>query len=266
MAEREIKRSDSAASPAAFYDDLSDSYHRLYGDWSQAIREQARALDRLLASRHALATLRILDCAVGIGTQALGLLQLGHEVWGTDLSSAAIRRARSESRRRRLDARLAVADMRKLPFSAYSFDVVICLDNSVAHLPSLEHIERALREMVRVTRPGGSVIVSIRDYEAARAQRLPGTLPQVNHTSGQETIAFQAWDWSADGCHYDLQHFVLTRVDESWRVTTRRATLYALTRAELVECARHSGLHDVELIEPTVADFFQPLIVASVVP
>ncbi len=265
MAEREITRSDPAASPAAFYDDLSDSYHRLYADWSEAIREQARALDRLLAGRHVFAPVRILDCAVGIGTQALGLLQLGYEVWGTDISSSAVGRARSESRRRRLDARLAVADMRMLPFSASSFDAVICLDNAVAHLPSLEHIEKALREMARVTRPGGTVILSIREYETARADRLPGTLPQVNHTSGQETIAFQAWDWSDDGCHYDLQHFVLTHVDETWQVVMRRATLYAITGAELLECARQSGLHDVELIEPTVADFFQPLIIASAV-
>ena len=81
---------DSVPSPAAFYDDLAPGYHRLYGDWDAAINEQARALDLLLGHRLGEGPHRILDCAVGVGTQTLGLLQLGHRMWGTDISFGAV--------------------------------------------------------------------------------------------------------------------------------------------------------------------------------
>jgi SAM-dependent methyltransferase len=257
---------DSVQSPAVFYDDLAPGYHRLYRDWDAAINEQARALDLLLGSRLGNGPDRILDCAVGVGTQTLGLLQLGHRLWGTDISIGAVERARSECHQRGLEAELGAADMRMLPFRDDSFDAVICADNAVAHLPSIHDAVRAFREMGRVTRPGGVIIASIRDYAAARRDRLPGTLPQVNNTSGVQTIAFQVWDWLADGRRYDLKHFSLTPRGDTWDVTTRCSTLYAFTEAELVECAEQAGLQDIEWRAPPGIDFFQPVVVASVVP
>ena len=257
---------DSVASPAAFYDDLAPSYHRLYRDWDAAINEQAQALDLLLGHRLGEGLHRILDCAVGVGTQTLGLLQLGHQMWGTDISFGAVKRTRSECHQRGLEAQLGAADMRMLPFPADSFDAVICADNAVAHLLSIPDAVRAFREMARVTGPGGVIIASIRDYEAARRNRVPGTLPQVNHTSGDQTIAFQVWDWLADGRRYNLKHFSLTPRGDTWDVTTRCSTLYAFTEAELVECAQQAGLQDIEWCAPARTGFFQPVVVASVMP
>ena len=45
---------------------------------------------------------RVLDCACGIGTQSIGLAQQGFQVTATDISAAAITRARTESQRRGL--------------------------------------------------------------------------------------------------------------------------------------------------------------------
>jgi SAM-dependent methyltransferase len=260
------KGADSVPALAAFYDDLARSYHRLYRDWDAAINEQAQALDLLLRGRLGEGSHRILDCAVGIGTQMLGLLQLGHQMYGTDISVGAVERAGSECHQRGLEAGLGAADMRMLPFRADSFDAVICADNAIAHLLSIPDAVRVFHEMARVTRPGGVIIASVRDYEAARRTRPPGTLPQVNQTSGEETIAFQVWDWLADGRRYNLKHFSLTTRGGTWQVTTRSSTLYAFTEAELVECAQQAGLQDIEWRAPAGTGFFQPVIVGSVMP
>lgn len=249
------------ASPAAFYDDLAPTYHRLYPDWDVAVREQAEVLDRALRERLGNGPHAVLDCAVGIGTQALGLSRLGHRVSGTDVSEGAVRRAQVEAARRGLTVPLTVADLRHLPFPAASFDAVVCVD-ALAHLASVGEATRAFREMARVVRPGGLVLVAVRDYEAARRDRLPGTLPQVSRTPTDETITFQVWDWHADGFRYDLTHVVLTSAGEGWTVRTRAATLHAFVRDELLEGARSAGLLDLEWRTPAETGFFQPLLVA----
>jgi len=58
--------------------------------------------------------LSILDAACGIGTQALGLAAMGHRVTGSDLSVAAVERARRQARDRGLSIPFSVADMRHL--------------------------------------------------------------------------------------------------------------------------------------------------------
>jgi tRNA/tmRNA/rRNA uracil-C5-methylase (TrmA/RlmC/RlmD family) len=53
------------------------------------LRRQGAALDALTGRERA----AVLDCACGIGTQALGLALRGHRVVGTDVSARAVVRA-----------------------------------------------------------------------------------------------------------------------------------------------------------------------------
>src|SRR5580658_8096801 len=85
------------------YEPLADHYHLIFDDWGQAIERQARILNPLLAAQGF--PLKILDCACGIGTQALGLASLGHRVVASDLSRAAVSRATREAERRGLTFR-----------------------------------------------------------------------------------------------------------------------------------------------------------------
>ena len=73
-----------------FYDLLARDYHLLYPDWEQAIRAQAAALSGLIEAAHAGAKGTVLDCACGIGTQALGLAALGYTVTGSDISPKSV--------------------------------------------------------------------------------------------------------------------------------------------------------------------------------
>lgn len=259
---------DASASTgsAEFYDSLAHAYDRLYPDWDEAITEQGRVLHSLLTERLGAGPHRVLDAATGIGTQLLGLAALGHAVVGSDLSRVATRRARAECARRHTESRLAVADLRSLPFADASFDAVLCVDNAVAHLMTSAEVTRGLRELGRVTRPGGVVLVSTRDYERARIEHPPGTLPQVWRRADEETVSFQVWDWWDDGTHYDLQHFQLVGASGAWVVARRHASFWAITQAELRECAEQAGLTEVGTLSTDRTGFFQPILLASVGP
>lgn len=256
---------DSASGAAGFYDDLASDYHRIYPDWAGSVRRQGAALQALLGRELGPGSRAVLDCAVGIGTQLLGLAAYGHRLAGTDISRGAVRRARAECALRAVPAALAVADMRALPFPAASFDAVVCADNSLPHLLRAGEVAAALREMRRVTIPGGVVVVTTRDYDAARAGHPRITPPSLAEGPDGPTITLQLWDWHADREHYDLRHLQLSeQAGGGWQVVERRTTYWALTRAELAGHAGTAGLTAPTWHSPDQTGFFQPLMLTRV--
>src|SRR5262244_3753516 len=149
-----------------FYDELAPLYHLVYQNWEATVAQQGTELASLIGEHWGPGARTVLDAAVGIGTQALGLLPLGFRVAGSDLSHAAIQRARREAAARRLSLPCLVADFRALPVRAASVDVVIVCDNALAHLDTPQEIATALGECFRCARPGGGCLVSMRDYRS----------------------------------------------------------------------------------------------------
>ncbi|MEU5825302.1 class I SAM-dependent methyltransferase [Streptomyces sp. NPDC047803] len=264
----------SATSPSAsgvrhFYDDLASDYDLMYADWQASIERQAAALSGLIGT--ALgdgggAGFDVLDCACGIGTQALGLAALGHRVTGSDLSPVAAARAAKEAAARGLELRTTAADMTRLPFGDRSFDVVVCADNSLPHLLTPDAVRAALGEMRRVLRPGGVLLVSTRPYDRLRRERPESTPPQVREEAGGRTVTFQLWHWRPDGERYDLEHVQLLPGGEGesprYEVRTRRTSYWALSQAQLTGFAQRAGLTEPAWHEPRETGFFQPVLVA----
>jgi ubiquinone/menaquinone biosynthesis C-methylase UbiE len=256
---------DSADGVTTFYDELAATYDRIYADWPGSIRRQGAALQRIVAGElGAAGPHRILDCAVGIGTQLLGLAAYGHDLTGSDLSRGAVHRAAAETAGRGIRAGLLVADMRSLPFRDDRFDVVVCADNSLPHLLGSDDVVRALEQMYRVVRPGGLVLVSTRDYDAARADRPRILQPQLSDDPDGATVTVQLWRWHDDGERYDLRHLQVSEAAGAWVVAERRAVYWAITRAELAGLATEAGLLGPRWAEPRDTGFFQPLLVGRV--
>ncbi|MFG2788151.1 class I SAM-dependent methyltransferase [Streptomyces sp. NPDC048419] len=255
-------------SPRDFYDSLAADYHRIFPDWDASIARQAAALDGLL--RRELGSPgphRVLDCACGIGTQAIGLARVGHRVTGSDLSPAAVTRAAAEAATRGMDLRTAAADMRQLPFRDGVFDAVVCADNSIAHLLIREDLEAALRDMRRVLRDDGLLLLTLRDYDEACRTRPASVPPQVSEDSGGRysegrSITFQLWHWHDDGEHYDQEYFQLLPEGDGWQVRVRHATSWALTRREVADAVSAAGFADPAWHTPAESGFYQPVCVA----
>jgi len=94
---------------------------------------------------------RILDIAAGTGTSSEPWADAEIEVVPADFSLGMLR----VGRRRRPDMAFTAADAMSLPFADESFDVVTMSFG----LRNVAHAETALREFLRVTKPGGRLLV-----------------------------------------------------------------------------------------------------------
>jgi SAM-dependent methyltransferase len=242
-----------------FYDELADDYDALHVDWRASVRTQGEVLDSLVRSELGAAPQRVLDCACGIGTQAIGIALHGHDVLATDLSPGAVRRAAAEAVAMGAQLATGVADFTRLADEVEgTFACVLACDNSVAHLHSDHDLARFAEGVVAKLEPGGLALVSLRDYAPLVAERAGGHPVRV----GDRTISFQVWDWDDDGRAYALAQFTLRGEGEHWQTTCRRTRLRALLRDDICGALAAAGLSDVRWRAPAETGYYQPVVTA----
>lgn len=94
---------------------------------------------------------RVLDLAAGTGTSSEEYADAGVDVVPCDFSTGMM----AVGKRRRPDLPFVAGDATALPFADSSFDAVTISFG----LRNVADTERALREMLRVTKPGGRLVV-----------------------------------------------------------------------------------------------------------
>ncbi len=191
-----------------FYDQLAGEFNLIFEDWETSIARQAAVLAPILERECGPASsIKILDCACGIGTQVLGLAKRGFLVTGSDVSPGAISRARLETATRGLNCALYVADMRDLSHvPGTGFDAVICMDNALPHLFSEGDLARAAAEIRGKLRTGGTFVASIRDYDRLIKERPTVQGPSFFTDAGRRRIVFQLWDWLDERQYHFHRH------------------------------------------------------------
>jgi SAM-dependent methyltransferase len=102
------------------------------------------------------AGMSVLDVACGTGVVAVTASRLGARVHGLDLSPALIERARQNSAITGVDIDFVEGDAEALPYPDASFDIVV---SQFGHIFA-PRPEVALREMLRVLKPGGRIAFS----------------------------------------------------------------------------------------------------------
>lgn len=98
---------------------------------------------------------KILDVATGTGKQAFAFARKGYDIIGVDLSEAMLRVAQKKNKYG--NAKFEVADATNLRFSDNRFDVS-SISLALHDMPQTIR-EKVLKEMIRVTKAGGLVIV-----------------------------------------------------------------------------------------------------------
>lgn len=96
----------------------------------------------------------VLDVATGTGVVAVTAARSGAKVTGLDLTPALLEHARHNARlAEQAEIRFVEGDIEALPFEDASFDVVV---SQFGHIFA-PRADVALREMLRVLRPGGTI-------------------------------------------------------------------------------------------------------------
>jgi demethylmenaquinone methyltransferase/2-methoxy-6-polyprenyl-1,4-benzoquinol methylase len=104
----------------------------------------------------------ILDVATGTGQQAFAFAKHGYYVTGVDLTESMLAVARKNNKNGLV--KFEIGDATHLRFEDNSFDVA-CISFALHDMP-LTIREKVLKEMVRVTKPCGSIVIV--DYSLPR--------------------------------------------------------------------------------------------------
>lgn len=138
----------------------------LYDTLVRPLRGMRARVARLAEIRPAM---RVLDVATGTGEQALAFADAGAEVTGVDLSAAMLRIARRKASGRTATITFREADARALPFADGAFDRAGISFGLHEMPPSVRRA--AVRELARVTTPGGLVVIVDYALPAGRVAR-----------------------------------------------------------------------------------------------
>ena len=244
-----------------YYNELAPYFKYIHQDWEASVKRQAAILDSVIREFFDQQVRHVLDATCGIGTQSLGLAQLGYTVSASDISSAEIDLARTEAEKRGLSIDFTVADMRQLAKTHCGlFDLVIACDNAIPHLLTDEEIRQAFEQFYQCTTAAGGCIISVRDY--ANIERGGKRLyPRTTHdTPDGRVLLFDLWEF--DGNYYDFTTYI---IEDKGQPTARAMVIrggryYCVAITTLEMLLTLAGFQKVVTLRDR---FYQPLMVAT---
>ncbi|MHA2020938.1 MAG: class I SAM-dependent methyltransferase [Candidatus Thorarchaeota archaeon] len=144
------------------FDELALAYDNSI-DWESRLDRELPFLQSFMNKSKAN---RVLDMACGSGRHSVALASLGCHVVGFDTSNGMISAARSHAEKAGVSVEFLIADMQSFSSKVDApFDVVLCLGNSLALLPSLRVLQRVIEAVHDVLAPSGSFIFQVLNFE-----------------------------------------------------------------------------------------------------
>ncbi len=237
------------------FDELALAYDRTI-DWESRL---GREMPFILASIPTGKRLRILDIACGSGRHAVALAKQGHEVHAFDSSKTMIKFAAELATLESVHVLFDVADMVDLE-ERYSgpFDLIICLGNSLALLPSFIQFQQTVSAAASMLTQGGVLIFQVLNFEAVEEQGIrfmpmrAGTLH-----SGQSVTFSRFLDYTQGDTEKAI--LVLSSIvegDKSPVVETQN--VLRITRQIILDAVEPCGLKQFELYGDYSKKDFEP--------
>lgn len=245
----------------AFYDEMASQYDKLFLDWQATTREQAVILDEIMGKNGFDRSAKILDCACGIGTQAIGMAALGYSVTASDISVGELEEARKRAKQNDVNIRFAQADFCALENTfADTFDAVICMDNALPHMLTADALASAIKSITGRMKQGGMFVASIRDYDGLLETKPPYSPPYIHETKNGKRVSFQTWDWKGD--NYKLVQYIIEDED-TLQISKFTCQYRATRRQEITDLLLANGCKEVTWLFAEETGFYQPIVVAK---
>ena len=180
---------------------------------------------------------RILDTGCAVGQLAAALARDGHDVTGVDLDAAMIETARKDAANRGLKVDFETMDMMEIDahFASHSFDMALCLGNTMVHLQSPEEIGRFIKKVFDLLKKHGTFIVQVVNYDHVLAGGIT-ELPVID-TPHVRFERHYIYDRTNHIIHFQTR-FTLKEEEKHFE---DEVLLYPLTRNELDSLIKAAG-------------------------
>ena len=232
---------------ASFYDEYGDREWTRFDDGRTPRPSLAVHFEQL--RRFVSPGDRVLDIGAGPGRFTIELARLGADVSVADLSPGQLEQNEERLTEAGLEERIVervVADVLDLgAWADGSFDATVCFGGPLSYI--LDGAEPAIGELVRVTKPGGHVLVSVMSLVGAFTHFLPIVLDLVRRDGVPKNDEIVRTGLLSDDPDYGHLPMKLFRWSELEALLAPHGTIVAVSAAGLLPA--------VEVDDPELAEF-----------
>ena len=227
------------------FDNLSLVYDRSINWDARLGRELPFILDALSESGGT----RVLDMACGSGRHSVALALEGADVVGFDSSTSMIQAAKELAAENGVATRFMVADMTNLEtVLKEKFDLIVCLGNSLALVPSLLEVKKLLSAVHSLLNSKGVFVAQVLNFEQIKKTKSRFFQPKGGVTSEGDQVIFARFF-----SHLEPEEsttLVLTsfvKSSEGWSTTISSQSVLQLNQEALTQAVRAAGFGQFEV-------------------
>jgi glycine/sarcosine N-methyltransferase len=244
------------------YDTLSNDYDR-FVNWQSRLTFELPFIEKQITSLQSSSgqSLKILDSACGTAMHAIALAKNGHRVSAADLSAEMIVKARQNVLDAGVPVKLEAAGFGSLAktFGPGTFDLVLCLGNSLPHITISAELNAALQDFSACLRKGGVLLIQNRNFDAVMAKKDRWMEPQT-YSEGDSEWIFQRFYNFEPGGLIQFNIVTLKRTPGStWTSAVASTHLYPQKQKELVDGLNSAGFTNVRSFGSMTGELFVPL-------
>lgn len=155
----------------SFYENMAEVYHHIF-----PVGKKADFIQKKMVANS-----RVIDIGCSDGRVAKELVVRGYEVTGIDLSEEMVQVAKKISEDGRL---FKVKTMDMIQIEAYypkgHFDGAYCIGNTLVHLSNEGAIDKTIRSMANILKPGGKLVIQIINYDHIFSEQVK-VLPMIEN-------------------------------------------------------------------------------------
>lgn len=200
---------------------LGPVYGWMLGDMAAALDNARTELRDMGLS--ACATGLAVDLGAGLGVHSIPLAELGYSVVAVDTCAGLLEELKNHATS--YDIRTVVGDL--LSFREHvsgSVDAVLCMGDTLTHLPSREAVEGLFQDVKQTLSPNGVFLATFRDYVSAPLEGISRFIPVRSDAERILTCFLEYREHSV--IVHDLLH---TRDKAAWKL---KVSVYPKLRLE----------------------------------
>jgi glycine/sarcosine N-methyltransferase len=204
---------------------------------------------------------KVIDTACGTGQHAITLAEAGYLSYGADISPEMVSIGKI-----RADASDQLVVFKTKGFGATSqafskdlpFDATLCLGNSLPHVSDELALKVALQDFHNLLRPGGLLLLQMRNFDRVMRHHLRWLDPQSEKTDHHEWLFLRFYDFESEK---RIQFNVISmerHKDQPWSIDMASTPLIPILKDRLVDLLLETGFDSIQTLGSLNGEPFDP--------